>query len=483
MKIIPSFVGASCLTFILGTGTLHAQNVGIGFSNPLSKLSVNGNFAVGADYNAAAPTNGAIIEGSVGIGTSTPANGSTLHLFNAGTALEVIESGGAGSGFPAINMYNDSTTNRREFFNMTDPAGTTGFQLITDTPANGTNDFAIRDLAAQANRIYVDPSGNVGIGTNTPYAPLHVGPTGLFKFQTTAAGTYFNFGNNNATGFTIATFPIGAQPASAIFTSNIWTNGSLVSTSGAFTASDARLKNIIGRSDSARDLETLEKIEVTDYTMKDVVKFGTKPFKKVVAQQVEKVYPAAVTSGGVPGFTFTPDVYAVSESVKMGKPGVYTISLAKAHNLRDGDTVRLITSKNPELNAVAHVVSDKAFTIETKEPLGERVFVFGKQCTDLKAVDYDAISMLNVSATQELAKQVETLKQENLDLQGQAKRLTAIEEQQRVMISDQKGQIAEQASEIAALKDLASEVVVLKRAVATMQAKENGEIQTAALGR
>jgi hypothetical protein len=75
------------------------------------------------------------------------------------------------------------------------------------------------------------------------------------------------------------------------------------------------------------------------------------------------------------------------------------------------------------------------------------------------------------------------LKQENLDLQGQAKRLTAIEEQQRVMISDQKGQIAEQASEISALKDLASEVVVLKRAVATMQAKENGAIQTAALGR
>jgi hypothetical protein len=189
MKIILSFVGASCLAFILCTGNLHAQNVGIGFSNSQSKLSVNGNFAVGADYNAVAPTNGAIIEGSV------------------------------------------------------------------------------------------------GIGTNTPFAPLHVGATGTFNFKTTAAGTYFNFGNNNTTGFTVVTFPIGAQPASAIFTSNIWTNGSLVSTSGAFTASDARLKNIIGRSDSAKDLETLEKIEVTDYTMKDAVKFGTKPFKKVVASE------------------------------------------------------------------------------------------------------------------------------------------------------------------------------------------------------
>jgi hypothetical protein len=49
-----------------------AQNVGIGFSNPASKLTVNGNFAVGADYNLAAPTNGALIEGSVGIGNTAP---------------------------------------------------------------------------------------------------------------------------------------------------------------------------------------------------------------------------------------------------------------------------------------------------------------------------------------------------------------------------------------------------------------------------
>jgi hypothetical protein len=61
---------------ILGTfsfaSVASAQNVGIGFSNPASKLTVNGNFAVGADYNAAAPANGAIIEGNVGINTVTP---------------------------------------------------------------------------------------------------------------------------------------------------------------------------------------------------------------------------------------------------------------------------------------------------------------------------------------------------------------------------------------------------------------------------
>jgi hypothetical protein len=85
----------------------------------------------------------------------------------------------------------------------------------------------------------------------------------------------------------------------------------------------------------------------------------------------------------------------------------FTISLAKTHGLKEGETVRLITEKNPELHVVAHVVDDKTFTVTTKELLADKVFVYGKQCLDLKSVDYDAIAMLNVSATQELAKKVD----------------------------------------------------------------------------
>jgi hypothetical protein len=393
MKIIHSVVGACCLTLTLGAANVLAQNVGIGTSNPQSKLTVNGNLAVGADYNTAAPANGALVE------------------------------------------------------------------------------------------------GNVGIGTKTPLAPLHVGTASTFNFQNSSGVTYFNFNNNNTTGFTVTTLS-GTQAASAIFSSNIFSGSSFVSTNGNFTASDARLKNIIGRSDSAKDLETLQKIEVTDYTMKDTVKFGNRPFKKVIAQQVEKVYPIAVTSTGIKGFTFTPDIYAVSESVNIEKPGVYTISLAKAHGLKDGDTLRLITPKDPELNAVAHVVNERTFTVETNEALGDKIFVYGKECTDLKAVDYEAISMLNVSATQVLAKQVESLKEENSDLQDQAKRLTAAEEKQEQRISQQATEIADQASEIAALKTanarlsaMTTEVEALQKAVTIIQEKESRrEEQTVALG-
>lgn len=71
MKIAQAVVGA-VLSALLLACTVHAQNVGIGFSNPASKLTVNGNLAIGADYNTAAPTNGALIEGNTGIGITAP---------------------------------------------------------------------------------------------------------------------------------------------------------------------------------------------------------------------------------------------------------------------------------------------------------------------------------------------------------------------------------------------------------------------------
>jgi hypothetical protein len=464
MKSISYLAGVACLALTLGSAGVQAQNVGIGFPSPASKLSVNGNFSLG--YNLVAPTNGALIEGFTCIGTTAPDPGAT----GANDPYLTVASNGNGN--ITLRPSTSAPNTRAGIF-----FGDNTYLECTDSTTNGNKDLTFFNIGTQTNVLTLSANNYVGIGTAAPLAPLHVAATGSPVFHPSGSPNvvFFNYLNANAL-LTVTTYSTGNQPVSALFASNIWSNGSLVSYSGTFTNSDARLKNIIGRSDSAKDLQTLEKIEVTDYTMKDVIKFGNKPLKKVIAQQVEKVYPPAVTSGGVKGFTFTPDIYAVSESVKIEKPGVYNISLAEAHHLKEGDTVRLITYRNPELNVVAHIVNDKTFTVETREPVGEKVFVYGKQCTDLKAVDYDAISMLNVSATQEIAKKVQALEEENSELKADSKRLSEAE----TKITEQDQKIARLEAANAKLTAIAAKMESLEKTVATMQEKENG-LQKAAL--
>jgi hypothetical protein len=44
------------------------------------------------------------------------------------------------------------------------------------------------------------------------------------------------------------------------------------------------------------------------------------------------------------------------------------------------------------------------------------LFVYGKKVSDFRAIDFDQITALSVAAIQELSKQVEILKSENVEL-------------------------------------------------------------------
>jgi endosialidase-like protein len=164
-----------------------AQNVGIGFSNPASKLTVNGNFAVGADYNSVAPTNGAIIEGAVGIGTTSPtqmlqvfngniycngaAGDSSILLINNDGGIQVVRNGSAyTSDSPFNNGYID--------FQESENQGSAPFSRIfyyigissLGPPVNAGSGLAFE--SGQPNgypqMLLQTTTGNLGIATNTP---------------------------------------------------------------------------------------------------------------------------------------------------------------------------------------------------------------------------------------------------------------------------------------------------------------------------
>lgn len=175
-----------------------------------------------------------------------------------------------------------------------------------------------------------------------------------------------------------------------------------------FVTSDRRIKTKLSPTDSVKDLTTLMGIEVTDYQLKDTVSNGSAPQKKVIAQQVEEVYPQAVSSKkGV-----VPDIYQ--------KAGVKEGWVELATNLKVGERVRLISSSGDSVEDVLEVRGD-SFRTSLKTPI-DQLFVYGREVADFRTVDYDAITMLNVSATQEIKREkdaeIRALQQENSALRA-----------------------------------------------------------------
>ncbi|MDG1365210.1 MAG: tail fiber domain-containing protein, partial [Akkermansiaceae bacterium] len=446
--------------------------VGIGM-DPTNPLSVSGS----ADFS-----------GRVGIGTTTP-DFSLHAIATGSNVVARFDSGSKGSnnaafahfaGGRAYVGYNGGKTI------LGSPSGTLGKPLVLapgdvgryEINPNGGQHTWNSGNNAGATRMVLNSSGNLGIGTTSPGSRLSIadGAADSARYGSlqitrqannhTAAhmafvragvktiglgyqqnSSWFGFGQGTTGAFspsylrmdgthvlihsgqTMGRLNVGVKTSSytsygRLSTSgasgtndgrpnspiSIWADGHVVG-SLITVHSDERIKTAIQPSDSRADLGTLLGIEIADYKYMDTITNGNKPQKKVIAQQVERVFPQAVSKST----SSIPDIFKNAE--------IADGWVLLATDLKVGERVRLIGEKGESLEEVIEVRGD-AFRTAFKPDEG-RVFVYGREVADFRTVDYDAIAMLNVSATQQVKKELDAVKIENAKLKDQLAALVA----------------------------------------------------------
>ncbi len=257
------------------------------------------------------------------------------------------------------------------------------------------------------NTFTLTSGGRIGIGTNDPQARLHVSGGAV-----NAGGSGRRFAHNID-----LTTTNGAPTTVAYF------DGDVLASLGFYalqspTFSDSRIKDIVGISSSAKDLQTLNQIQITDYKLIDSLATDNRIHKKVIAQQIETIASNLVYKKQ----NYIPNVYCKTNQITVNQTDAI-LSLPVPHKLAVNEKIKLSDSSGNEYHVEIKEIKDVySFSINKEDWIkgADQLFVYGKEVNDFRAVDYEGITTLNVSATQELSKlltkaleEIAQLKKEN----------------------------------------------------------------------
>ncbi len=341
--------------------------------------------------------------GAVGAGTATPTAGNELHVKD-GTADAKMTVEGATTSKIVVASTDGSEIEFKKGANTASITydGTNIFipNLYSSAPADPANFVVTSKLAVGQSAVDANYAFRV---TGESQFANYVNIGGSYKYFN--VGGWVRNAGSGSSAYNVGTGNYGF---------NLSVDGRIMSQE-YWVVSDRRIKKDFRLSDKTYDLATLRNLKVTDYSHVDFLNKGNDFKKGFIAQEVREAFPEAVTISS----EFVPNVYEVSTDTKLAA-GQMTVSLDKKHDFAVGDEVKLILPDGERKMTVVAVPSATSFTVDwAGKPAAEQVFVYGKKVSDFHTVDYDRIFTLNVSATQELAREVEYFKKENAALRQQ----------------------------------------------------------------
>ncbi len=363
-----SEVKTNQISSIVDTGTVQTDNLQFD-GNTISSTDTNGNIILSPDGT-----------GKVGIGM-TPLHMLDITPVSGSNALHI--DGDVGTSVAQVHL--EGSTN--------------GIKL--DVNDNSTSYYGLSIVNSDTtDLLYVQNDGNIGIGTNTPYARVHINGTGSGSGLVSASYRRFDY----STGIVAYTGGWSTADMSIWAAKSIISRESLVGHSNG-TFSDMRIKNNIVDIQDSEALEKIRNIKPRKYEYKDVVMKGTKTVWGFIAQEVaevldystdlmEKEIPNIYANATVQGKTLTFENFDTSNLVRDNEGNI----CKKLFLMSEKDTEVIVTIDNIISRNSISILDD----IEQKHLFENIIFVYGQYVKDFHVLKKDAIFTVTVAAVQEI---------------------------------------------------------------------------------
>jgi hypothetical protein len=340
---------------------ITGSNVGIGTTNPLSTLYVNGNIQATGVF---------IAQQVLNAGPSVGVNG-------GGGDKIILWPGNTGSYPYSIGVNSDNT-------------------MWTSVPSGAVMKWYIGGTQV----INLAANGCLGVGSNiTPSYSLDVG---TFRPYTTSGNMYY-FANSTSS----------LTLSSGVNTYNntaMRVQGDFIASGYIGSYSDKRIKTLQSY-DATGDLTLIDSIDVIRYRYKDPLK-GMGLRVGFIAQDIQKILPDQVSYDK----TYIPDIFKVCDGVDE-----MCITLSN-HGLSNDTNLRIFDEKNNQHDCiVTTILSQDQFKINSS--IGNKLFVYGREVDDLHVLEHDSLFALAFSGVKQLHKKMKDqdkvivdLKKDNDDL-------------------------------------------------------------------